>query len=168
MKKNFLILTIISVLSLISCKPTEKGYKSAYDAALNKRQAALADLDVTLGEGELQEIDGMNLKTIDGIKVYLMNQRLKPVSEGAMVNGPYFVGVSRYKMITNSNSQVSDLCEKGYDAFVAVDSDDLYYSIAGSFKTLEEAVNFYQKYREGKNRVYVGLHDAPVIIYSPN
>ena len=165
MKKSFLI--ILSFVFLMSCKPTEKGYKAAYDAALGKREAALADIDVNLPEGALQQVDGPQLKEIDGVKVYLLNQRIRPEEKGMKLAGPYNVAIGTYKMDTNCKAQVAALKEEGFDAFAAKDIDGMYYTIAGSFPELSEAVKFYQKYQSGKDRVYIGLPKAPVIIYSP-
>ena len=167
MKKIFIICSVVCVLLLVECKPTEKGYKSAYDAALGKRQAAMADLDVNLPEGALQQVDGAQLREVDGVKVYVLNQRLKPADPGMELPGNYNVAVGTYKMITNSRSQSQALIAEGYKAFPAQEPDGMYYTIAGSFDNLSEAVKFYESYRKGKDRVYVGLPDAPVIIYSP-
>ncbi|MCH5225592.1 MAG: membrane lipoprotein lipid attachment site-containing protein [Muribaculaceae bacterium] len=165
MKKLFFL--IVGALLLSGCKPTEKGYKSAYDAALNKRQESLADIDVKLPEGALQEFDGMELKEINGTKVYVTNQRLKPAVENFKLPGSYNVAVGAYKMITNCKAQSEVLKEEGFEAFPAENSEGMFYTIVGSFQKLEEAVATYEKYQKGKNRVYVGLHGAPVIIYSP-
>lgn len=148
------------------CKPTEKGYQTAYDAALNKRQAAIGDLDVQLPEGALQDVDGPQLKDIDGVKIYVSNTRLKPAVEGMDLPGNYNVAVGVYKMITNCRAQADNLKSEGYQAFPAQTADGLYYTIAGSFPSQEEAVKFYQEYQKGKNRTYVGLQGAPLLIYS--
>lgn len=150
-----------------SCKPTEKGYRNAYDAALNKRQSTLGDLDVNISPDEIQEIDGMQLKTVDGVKVWVLNTRITPVNEEMKLPGNYNVAVGYYKMITNCQAQAEALKEEGMQAFPAKDSEGDYYTIAGSFQFLKEAVKFDLEYQKRKNSVYVGLHNAPVIIYSP-
>ena len=155
------------LFTLVGCKPTEKGYKTAYDAALNKRQAAMADIDVKLSEGDFQQVDGAQLKEVDGVKVYVLNQRITPVDKDSSLPGNYNVAIGTYKMITNCRSQVADLKSEGFNAFEAKEPEGMYYSIAGSFDSLDEAVKFYQDYKKGKNRVYVGLPSTPVIIYSP-
>ena len=162
-------LFIIALLTLVfpSCKPTEKGYKAAYDAALGKREALKTDIDVDLPEGALQSVDGPQLKEVDGVKIYLLNQRIKPTENGMKRPESYNVAIGTYKMNTNSKAQAEALKEEGYDAFSAKDAEGMYYTIAGSFPTLSEAVKFYEDYRRGKDRVYVGLPNAPVIIYSP-
>ena len=166
MKKIIFLFSII-LLSLTSCKPTEKGYKAAYDAALGKREAVKTDIDVDLPEGALQDYEGAQLKEVDGVKVYLLNQRIKPAEEDVQLPGSYNVAVGTYKMITNCRSQSNALKNEGYKAFPAQEPDGMYYTVAGSFDNLSEAVKFYQDYKSGKDRVYVGLPNSPIIIYSP-
>lgn len=167
MKKFIQVITLLIAVILPSCKPTEKGYKTAYDAALGKREAARADIDVNLPEGALQQVDGPQLKEVDGVKVYILNQRIKPAEGNITLPGSYNVAVGMYKMNTNSKAQAAALKEDGYEAFSAEDAEGIFYTIAASFQNLSEAVKFYQKYQSGKNKVYVGLPGAPVIIFSP-
>lgn len=167
MAKVFPLIIFFMMLMLPSCKPTEKGYKAAYDAALGKREAAKDLIDVDLPEGALQDVDGPQLKEVNGEMVYVLNQRIQPVETGYSLPGEYNVAVGTYKMITNCNSQAAALKGEGYEAFPAKEPDGMYFTIAGSFSSLDEAVKFYQKYKTGKDRAYVGLPNSPVIIYSP-
>ena len=166
MKKIFIITGLAFLISLSACKPTEKGYQAAYDAAKNKREASISDLGVDLPAGAFQEVDGPQLKTVDGVQVYVLNERLKPETFFTELPGNYNVAIGKYKMITNSKKQAEELRKGGYEAFVAKTSKDVYYTVASSFATLEEAVKFYQELQKDKKRVYVGLPEAPVIIYS--
>lgn len=166
-KRYLMILALLGGLAFTSCKPTEKGYKSAYDAALGKREAAMADLGINLPEGALQEVDGVQLKEVDGVNVFVLNERLVPAEFVAELPGNYNVAIGKYKMITNSKAQAQMLIEEGFGAFPAKDTEGMYYTIAGSFPTLSEAVSFSQTYQKNKNRSYVGLPAAPVIIFSP-
>ena len=168
------IIWIASVIMLIStaCKPTEKGYQAAYDAALNKRQAAISDINVTITEGDLvgegvQSVDGPQLKEINGVKVYVLNRVIRPVKDDIKMNGPYNVAVGLFKMNTNCEALSEALKNEGFDSFAAKDPEGTYYSIAGSFKTLQEAVELTQKLQKKSDRSYVGLPSSPVIIFSP-
>lgn len=164
MKKIYLFL-LLPVL--IACKPTEKGYQAAYDAALNKREQAKADIDVKVGDQVLQQVDGPQLKQVDGVDVYLLNSRLTPADFVMKLPENYNVAIGKYKMITNCKAQAEMLLSDGYHAFPAKDTEGAFYTIAGSFATLSEAVKFSQEYQKKKGRTYVGLPSAPVIIYSP-
>lgn len=169
MNKFILIgaLTLTLGLSLTACKPTEKGYKSAYDAAVGKRESVMSELGVNLPEGALQQVDGPQLKEVDGIKVYVLNQHISPLETGVSLPDNYNVAIGKYKMSTNAISQSNDLKNQGLKAFPVKDTEDFYYTIAGSFPSLSEAVEFNQEYLKRKNITFVGLPNAPVIIYSP-
>ena len=164
--KKFCFFLLLSVLA-VACKPTEKGYKTAYDAALGKRQAAIADIDANLPEGAFQDFDGPQLKDIDGVKVYMLNQAISPVLEGVKLPGRYNVAVGKFKMITNCQAQATSLTQEGFEAFPAKDPEGNYFTIAGSFDTPHDAVVCYEKLTKDINRGYVGLPNSPVIIFSP-
>ena len=167
MKKHIVAIFLLAAIVLTGCKPTEKGYKSAYDLAKGKREAVAADLGVNLPEGTLQDVDGAQLKEIDGVKVYVLNQRITPIEESQLLHGSYNVVVGKYKMNTNCVSQANALKAQGFDAFAAKDTEGMFYTVAGSFTSLSDAVKFYQNYQKDKDRVYVGLPSAPVIIHTP-
>lgn len=166
MKKYFFLLSVLLGIAFSGCKPTEKGYQAAYDAAKSKREAAVADLGVDLPKGSFQQVDGPQLKEVDGVKVYVLNERLKPADFVMELPDNYNVAIGKYKMITNCKAQAETLLSNGYHAFPAQNTEGAFYTIAGSFHTLSEAVAFYQEYQKGKDQTYVGLPDAPVIIYS--
>ena len=158
---------LLFTILLSGCKPTEKGYKAAYDAALTKREAANADLGLDVPEGALQQVDGPQLKTIEGEKVYVLHQRLKPLDEEMKLPHNFNVAVGCFKMPTNCKALAEDLKKEGLEAFPTRDTEGKFYTIAASFKSQKEAITFSKEYEKKKGRTYVGLPGAPVIIYSP-
>lgn len=153
-----------SLFILTGCKPTEKNYKAAYDAALSKRQAESEDPDLNLPAEGYTRLGEPEKKEINGKTYFYKFQHLHPLSEGVEMQ-PYNVAVSVYKMPTNCQSQVRDLCEAGYDAFGTRTGDDRYYTIVGSYPTIEEAAEAVDNYmRKHKDSIYVGLEGAPVIL----
>lgn len=150
-----------------SCKPTEKGYQAAYDAAKNKREAAMEAMPVDNKViGALQLIDGPTTKFYDGKEYPYMAVNLKPVDDQYSTKGKYNVAVALFKMPTNSEALANDLKVLDYNSFVAQDGDDKYYVIAGSFENLSEAAQFYENLTKNYNRAYVGLGESPLIIFS--
>lgn len=165
-KKSIIRLAIAlsGFLILTGCKPTEKNYKAAYDAALSKRQAEESDPDLNLPAGGYQRLDEPGKKEIDGKSYSYQFLRLKPLDENQKLS-PFNVAVAVYKMPTNCNSQVGDLVSEGYPAFGARSGDDRYFVIIGGFTTMEDAASAVDEYkRKNKEAVYVGLSDNPVII----
>lgn len=164
--KIFLSIFSFFILAFIGCKPTEQGYKNAYDAALNKREAAMGDMGVNLPKGALQQVDGPQLRKMAGGEFYFIGKNLSPMEEGKTLPGNYNVVAGEFKMPTNCRALVATLREEGFEAFVAEDKEEKFYSVAGSFDSEKEAADCYKKLQEMKDRVYVGLPGAPVIIYS--
>lgn len=157
---------LTGVIVLPGCKPTEKNYKAAYDAALAKRTYENNDPDLNLPSSGYQKIGGPERKKIGDRSYDYLFMRLKPLNEGAEMQ-QYNVAVSVYKMPTNCESQVKDLQSVGYSSFGAKSGDDRYYVIVGTYPTIEEAAACADEYMKGnKDAFYVGFAGGPVIIRS--
>lgn len=177
MKRNLIIIAV-GVLALTACKPTEKNYRSAYDIAVNKRQAEQQALDA---EGLVSE-DAPKPRYIDGDTLYFANEiirmdedfapykdaKSKVAAEGTPVENPLKalnVAVGMFKMNTNARSGASDLRDKGFSAFPVRAQGGKWYIIAGSFDTLDSARVFIKDFtRRNPSFPYIGLNGRPVII----
>lgn len=170
MKKKNIILFLISALFIsvvfYGCKPTEKGYKAAYDAALNKRIKQEQDFDGNVAIGKIQLPDGPQLRTINGHEIYFLGENIVPLPQTLVQIYNYNVAVGCFKMPTNCVALAEDLHNEGYESFAAKSVDEKYYTIVASFPTLDEAIDFSVKYNESNKRSYVGLPEAPVIIFT--
>lgn len=170
MKRIKIVLAgLTAVAMLVGCKPTEKNYKEAYDAAIQKRNAsAEEDAAMNIPGAVLLQVGGPSQKVVNGDTVYFMVERLRFVDGLKGDRHRYNVAVAAYKMQTNCAAQVSDLFAKGYKAFGARNAEEKFYVIAGSFDTLEEAVSFDKAFvKKEKKHVYSGLPSAPVVIEWP-
>lgn len=165
-KKLSIVLLTLASMTIVGCKPTEKNYKSAYDAAVNKRQASeTLDSELGIPRGKLQQVDGPATRVVNGDTVYVTVQHLKFIDGVEHEMHRYNVAVCAYKMKTNCAALVSDLFSKGYQAFGVQNSEGMFYVIAGSFDSLEEAATFDKSFQtKEKKHVYSGLPSAPVII----
>ena len=168
LKKNMGIFSLLFTLlfALWGCKPTEKGYQAAYDAALNKREANQAlQSDPSALQGEtVRSIDGPQLREINGEKVYVASERIKAFDTDNNVLKKYNVAVSCYKMPTNCRAQVVNLREEGKEAYGVRSGDEKFYVIEAGFESLDEAVAYAIKLKEEKDRNFIGLPGAPVIL----
>ena len=157
----------LGALLLSSCKPTEKNYQAAYDAAQNKRKAeAEADRDMILPAGSaLQRLDAPRTKEVGGETLPIKRFFIKYVGEGeSPAIKRYNVAVSRYKMPTNAHAQVEDLVSAGYSAFPVEGIGNAYYVIAATFDDLPETAVFVKKYRKDHSpEQFVGL-DGDVLV----
>ena len=148
------------------CKPTEKGYKSAYDMAVNKRQEATADFDPNIAVGGLQNVDGPQLRTFKDVNYYWLAENLQVLEETPAVMLNYNVAAACFKMPTNCVAMVNDFKKENIDAFGAKSVDDKYYVIIGTFDNLGDAVAWYSMFDSARENAYLGLPGAPVIIFS--
>ena len=167
--KEFLI-CVVALLMLASCKPTEKGYRQAYEAAKNKRQQADPDEALLTGGHKLLNENSSNWKVIGNDSLQIQHTFLCP-AEGKPwpQSGPYRLAVAMFKMNTNANSVIKDLSEKGtLKPVVAGNGKGEHFIIAGSATypdSLSQVLATFRK--ENPKFSYIGLTPPqPVIIVS--
>ena len=153
---------------LYSCKPTEKGYRQAYEAAKSKREQVDPEEDLLTGGHKLLNEESTNWKVIAGDSVQLQHMFLKPTDGSTWPqSGPYRLAVAMFKMTTNANSMLADLKRKGnLQPVIATDGKDRYYIIAGSATYADSLGNVLSTFRkEHPGFQYIGLTpQKPVII----
>ena len=156
------VVVCLAALMLPACKPTEKNYRAAYEAAKSKREAAEAEQMIP-ATGLLSD-DGPELRVVEGDTLYVSRDRLR-FGAGETLEGAFTVGVGIYRMDTNAKAQAEKLKEKGYDARALRTTGDRWYCTVGAFATVDEARAFIKEFR-GSNRgyPYIGLPGAPVIL----
>lgn len=150
-------------LTLISCKPTEKNYKSAYDAAQRKRDEAVREQMIP--STGMMSMDGPQLRVVNGDSVYVLRERLR-TAVGKVLPSPWVVAVGVYKMDTNANASVESLKAKGWEnAMVARGPGSKYYAIAAEAPTLEIAAESAAKFKKTfPDYPFIGLPGAPVLV----
>lgn len=156
------IAACVLLLVAYGCKPTEKNYRAAYDAALAKRTKAAAEMAEF---PQLTDESTPRLTAVGTDSVYTVRLRLKPLDAGDLHVGQYKVAVAAYRMTANCTSHVGDLAAKGYRAFMAEGPGGTFYAVAGSFDTLAEAAAFAVDFqRANPSNPYVGLPGRPVVV----
>lgn len=162
--KHYALIIAMFAIILPSCKPTEKNYKEAYDAAVNKRNKVDEDLADVPG-GVLLNDDAPKPVTVNGISFFEDHIRIKPEEADKTKLSRYSVATDMFKMRTNAMAQVADLIKEGYDAFAAKAAGDKWYVIAGSVATREEAMSLITKFiKSHPTHPYIGLNSAPLLI----
>lgn len=149
---------------LSGCKPTERNYRAAYDAALAKRQAE-AEQRMLPATGLMSD-DGPQLRVVGGDSVYVVKERLRPLDGDTLPDANWALGVGVYKMGTNAKAQAEALKKEGFPAARAARAaGDRWYAIADTAATLERAVDAARRFRDAHpGYPYVGLPGAPVLI----
>ncbi len=172
MKHKHLVLLAGIVLALVSvsCKPTEKNYKAAYDAALSKRQAEKNDPDMALmlGGHTLDTSEGSSAFSADsGVAFPVKSTRLKFEEDFGSV-GEWYVAVSRFSMPTNARAQARDLTAAGYEARVAENPEKQWYVIINRSETKEQAGTAASEFvRTHSGFHFTGLDSTPLLLLSP-
>lgn len=153
----------MAALAFIGCKPTEQGYRAAYDAAKAKREQVAAE-QMRPATGLLSD-DGPQLRVIGSDSVFVDKVRLRNL-DGTRLTGKWAVAVGVFKMDTNAKSTVEAIRSQGFDhAVTAKASGGKYYALSDTVGTLDEArasaLAFKQKFPDYP---FVGLPGAPVLI----
>ena len=163
------ILTMIMLTAIFAgCKPTEKGYRQAYEAAKNRREQKDPDDDLLTGGHRLLSEEATNWKVLDGDSLQLQHKFLRPLKGSNWPQtGPYRLAVAMFKMTTNANSMLADLKKgRSLTPVIATDGKDTYYIIAGSATYVDSLGNVLTTFRrENPGFQYIGLSQGqPVII----
>ncbi len=151
-----------------SCKPTEKGYRQAYEAAKSKRDQVDPDEDLLTGGHKLLSQEATNWRVLDGDSLQVQHMFLRP-TDGVKwpQRGPYRLAVAMFKMTTNANSMIEDLQKRGsLQPVVATDGKNTYYIIAGSASYVDSLGNVLKTFKkENPGFQYIGLSpERPVIM----
>ncbi len=169
---KFRHIAIIAVLAGLSvgCKPTEQGYKKAYDAAKAKREYVDPDEDLLTGGHKLLDENSANWKVLGKDSLQMQRIFLKPENgEKWPQSGPYRLAVAMFKMNTNSRSMLDDLRKSGnLKPVIATDGKDRHFIIAGSASNVDSLAFVLATFRkENPGFRHIGMTpDAPLIIYS--
>ena len=152
-----------AALILTGCKPTERGYQQAYDAALQKREEAARE-QMLPASGLLSD-DGPQLRVVDGDSIYVLRERMFREGEKTPVKG-WSVAVGQYKMATNARSGAAALRAQGLrEAYAARVNMERWYVIAATVSTLDSARTVQAEFKRLHPRYpYIGLPASPILI----
>lgn len=169
LRVRHLLALCILMAFMFSCKPTEQGYKSAYEAAKNKRDQVDPDEDLLTGGHRLLNEDSSNWKVIGKDSLQIQHMFLRPADGSKWPeSGPYHLAVAMFKMTTNANSMLEDLSGKrsSLKPVIATDGKDRHYIIAGSATYVDSLGNVLKTFRkENPGFQYIGLTPPqPIVI----
>lgn len=168
--KNIAAGIILIAFTFTACKPTEKNYQAAYDAAKNKREQKDPDDLLLTGGHRLLSEESTNWKVIGNDSLQIQHVRVRP-AEGYVwpQSGPYRLAVSLYKMNTNAKAAINDLKKSGsLTPVIAETGNGKHYIIAGSATDADSLGNVLRTFRrENPDFRYIGLDgERPLIIVS--
>ena len=131
--------SLLLLTATMACKPTEKNYRAAYEAAQRKETDALEGMGVTV---PLQSDEHLGRRTIGGHEVWVSHELLRGVAvEGsgytdAGLKNKYGVAVALYRMRTNAMAQAERTNAGGDPTVVATDGRERWYVV----KDVSEAI----------------------------
>lgn len=166
MKKVIIIISILFATLATGCKPTERNYQEAYEAAIRKKQIESEDKDLNIPGGKLESLDGPKQRDIGGDNFNIEAGWLKYIGDDEIFRiSRYNVAVARYKMRVNCEAQIEDLKKEGYKSYILENREGYYFAVICGTDTLDEAAQAAKKYMTGKQGgVFVGLEGAPLIL----
>ncbi|MCM1368879.1 MAG: hypothetical protein NC204_00730 [Candidatus Amulumruptor caecigallinarius] len=153
----------MAALIFIACKPTEQGYKAAYDAAKLKRESAARERMIP-ASGLLSD-EGPQLRVVEGDSVYVLREPVRR-ADGSALPTPLMVAVGVFKMQTNADASAEDLRKAGWpDAATVLGQDQKCYTIVANVATFEEACSAIKRFRtQFPDYPYIGLPANPVVL----
>lgn len=171
MKLTKLIFASVVLLIMAgSCKPTEKNYKAAYDAAIAKRQYKDPDEELLTGGHKLLNDESVNWVVFGKDSLQTERIWLKPFEgEQWPQSGPYRLAVAMFKMSTNATSELEGLkIHRNLTPIIAQDGQKRLFLIAGSATTQDSLAAVLATFRkEVPNFTYIGMADSkPLVIFS--
>lgn len=163
------MILVLTIMGITGCKPTEKNYKSAYDAAKAKRDAEATDPDMEL------MLNGHKLDTSEGGNALVDNagnsypqKALSLVFENEPDGtGDYFLSVSTFSMPTNALALAYDMDAKGDTVTVARDANSNWYVIAGRNEDRVSAAGAASRFvKSHPGFQFIGQDNKPLILVS--
>lgn len=158
-----LLFPILITLLFVGCKPTEKGYQAAYDAAKQKREAAARE-QMLPAQG-LQSDDGPQLRVVNGDSIYVLRAIMR-TEDSKRADNPWLLAVGVYRMSTNAEANARNLRLSGYPRATWLKGpENKWYTISDGAETLDSLKAMSRQFKDTHpNYPYVGLPANPVII----
>lgn len=149
-------LIIASLLLLLTgCKTNEANYKAAYEAAVVKQKES-ADIDSTI-YGAIRRQARMATLAVGADSLPLRTEPLGYTENGGASRETlhrYNIVVGQFKQVFNARQMRERLMNGGYtDAIIVHTREPLFYVVAASVNTPEEALEVFRRVKADKSIV---------------
>lgn len=143
---HLLLAAIVLTTVMTGCKTTEANYRAAYEAAKEKKIEA-GGIDGTIYDRIRNEaIESRLIVNGDSIPLSTVNVKVAAATTTTDSVRQYSIVVNGFKQIFNAKSMMNRLKSQGYqNAFVLETAEPLYYVVAASYATPEEAAHAYRR-----------------------
>ncbi len=152
--KAVMAFVAIASLAISGCKTSEENYKAAYEIARQKKEDASGVGRELSDKMNKEAIDKRIIVDGDSLPMNTVNVKVAAQSIDPAEVKQYSIVINGFKQVFNAKSQVARLKSAGYaGAFLLENADALYYVVAGSYATAEEAAAAYNSIVKDKNVV---------------
>lgn len=150
------------MICFTACKPTEAGYKAAYDSARDKRLAEQQE-DAALYGGMIRDGEP-RWRYVGADSVQFVQQPLAPLEGDSLPVRNVNVAVASYRMPTNAKAHAQRLSNSGLDSRVLKTSGSSFLVIAAQYDSIAPAPTFIKEYmRRHPDDMYAGLSGRPIV-----
>ncbi len=152
--KAAMAFVVVASMTITGCKTSEENYKAAYEIARQKKEDASGVGSDVYDKMKKEAIDTRLIVAGDSLPMNTVNVNVAAQSIEPTEVKQYNVVINGFKQVFNAKSQVTRLKAAGYaGAFLLENSDAMYYVVAGSYPTAEEAAAAYNNIVKDKNVV---------------
>lgn len=154
MFKAAMAFVVIASFAISGCKTSEENYKAAYEIARQKKEEASGVGSDVYDKMKKEAIDTRLIVDGDSLPMNTVNVKVAAQSIDPAEVKQYNIVVNGFKQVFNAKSQMTRLKAAGYTgAFLLENADALYYVVAGSYTTAEEATAAYNDIVKDRNVV---------------
>ncbi len=140
-------LSLLLLSGMVSCKTTEANYRNAYEIAREKANSGVDSTIYTRIRNEARP----SVVSVNGEELPLQTEYVLLTADGggtAEMFKRYSIVVGQFKQIFNAHSMQSRMADNGYESFIVHTREPLYYVVASSHDTTQEALDALKKIKD--------------------
>lgn len=161
---TYLCLALMILFVMSACKPTEQGYKQAYDIARQKERAGMDDITFERmnedSKPALVEINGVRMRKKGDFLQIVYPQNIAETESLKRFN----VAIGEYKMLFNAQSHTDRLLQEKLPAMTLRTAQNIYYVIIGSYDSETNAAMSAKEYISSHKNQFVAMQEPLLLI----
>lgn len=163
-----LVVTAVTLTGILSCKPSEKNYRKAYEATINGRDTTAREFDETIYGRYRRQMRRTQL-VVSGDTLDVRSQRVSLTKSGGGKTGSikaYMVVIGGFKQLFNAQSMRERLVGMGWpETFVVQTAEPYYFVVVSSYNDVTKARADIEKITE--NPPFRLGEDYPFVLNPP-
>jgi len=155
---------LLLMMSMAACKPTEKGYRQAYEIARQKEREGMD----TIQFEKMQEDSKPPLVEVAGVQMRRKGEFLQIVHPADFAKSiqlkRYNPAVGKYRLQFNACSHTDRLRADGINAMTVQTPEKTYYVIIGTYDDEQGAAAAVSAYNTSHSGQYVAMQEPLLIL----